>query len=56
MTTENMDGSQSVIEDGSGVGGPGAPTPLSALEVSRLVHGILGTVHSNHHEGRRWVD
>lgn len=33
MTTEEIEESQSVVEDG-GVGGPGAPTPLSALEVS----------------------
>jgi hypothetical protein len=33
MTTEEIEESQSGIEDG-GVGGPGAPTPLSALEVS----------------------
>jgi hypothetical protein len=33
MTTEEVEESQSVVEDG-GVGGPGAPTPLSALEVS----------------------
>jgi len=33
MTTEEIEESQSGIED-SGVGGPGAPTPLSALEVS----------------------
>ena len=32
MTTEEIDESQSGIEDG-GMGGPGAPTPLSALEV-----------------------
>jgi DNA repair protein RAD51 len=32
MTTEEIEESQGV-EDG-GVGGPGAPTPLSALEVS----------------------
>lgn len=32
MTTEEIEESQSGIEDG-GVGGPGAPTPLSALEV-----------------------
>jgi hypothetical protein len=34
MTTEEIDESQSGSEDG-GVGGPGAPTPLSALEVSQ---------------------
>jgi DNA repair protein RAD51 len=33
MTTEEIEESQSGVEDG-GVGGPGAPTPLSALEVS----------------------
>jgi hypothetical protein len=33
MTTEEIEESQSGVED-SGVGGPGAPTPLSALEVS----------------------
>jgi hypothetical protein len=33
MTAEEIEESQSGIED-SGVGGPGAPTPLSALEVS----------------------
>ena len=32
MTTEEIDPSQSGIDDG-GMGGPGAPTPLSALEV-----------------------
>jgi DNA repair protein RAD51 len=32
MTTEEIDPSQSGVEDG-GMGGPGAPTPLSALEV-----------------------
>lgn len=30
--TEEIEASQSGIEDG-GMGGPGAPTPLSALEV-----------------------
>jgi hypothetical protein len=33
MTTEEIEASQSGVEDG-GMGGPGAPTPLSALEVS----------------------
>jgi len=33
MTAEEIEESQSVVEDG-GMGGPGAPTPLSALEVS----------------------
>jgi DNA repair protein RAD51 len=38
MTTEDVEASQSGIDDG-GMGGPGAPTPLSALEVSS--YGIL---------------
>lgn len=33
MTSEEIEESQSAIEDG-GMGGPGAPTPLSALEAS----------------------
>jgi hypothetical protein len=33
--TEEMEASQSGIEDG-GMAGPGAPTPLSALEVGIL--------------------
>lgn len=32
MTTEEIEASQSGVED-VGVGGPGAPTPLTALEV-----------------------
>ena len=36
MTTEETEEFQSGIEDG-GMGGPGAPTPLSALEVQVLV-------------------
>ena len=32
MTTEEIEESQAGIEDGA-MGGPGAPTPLSALEV-----------------------
>ena len=36
MTTEEIEESQSGIEDG-GMGGPGAPTPLAALEVQLLV-------------------
>jgi DNA repair protein RAD51 len=32
MTAEEIEESQSGIDDG-GMGGPGAPTPLSALEV-----------------------
>ena len=38
MTTEEIEESQSGIEDG-GMGGPGAPTPLSALEVPSSVAG-----------------
>jgi hypothetical protein len=34
MTTEDIEASQSGVDEG-GVGGPGAPTPLSALEVGR---------------------
>lgn len=37
MTTSEVDDSQSIQEDASGVGGPGAPTPLSALEVILLL-------------------
>jgi hypothetical protein len=43
MTTEEIGESQSGVEDG-GVGGPGAPTPLSALEVGLndcIVPGIV---------------
>ena len=32
MTTEEIEASQSGVDEG-GMGGPGAPTPLSALEV-----------------------
>ena len=32
MTSGDIEASQSGVEEG-GVGGPGAPTPLSALEV-----------------------
>ena len=32
MTTDEIEASQSGVDDG-GMGGPGAPTPLSALEV-----------------------
>lgn len=35
MTTEELEESQSGIQDG-GVGGPGAPTPLTVLEVCFL--------------------
>ena len=35
MITEEIEESRSGIEDG-GMGGPGAPTPLSALEVQGL--------------------
>ena len=35
MTSEDVEASQSGIEEG-GMGGPGAPTPLSALEVRFL--------------------
>jgi len=43
MTTEDMEESQSVVEDG-GVGGPGAPTPLSALEVC-LIDRFIDSYH-----------
>ena len=32
MSADEQEASQSVMDDG-GMGGPGAPTPLSALEV-----------------------
>jgi hypothetical protein len=46
MTIEEIEESQSVIEDG-GMGGPGAPTPLSALEVGWMIaeHLDLADVH-----------
>jgi hypothetical protein len=37
---EEIDASQSGVED-DGMGGPGAPTPLSALEVSILVNAFV---------------
>jgi len=37
MTAVETDESQAGYEDGSAPGGPGAPTPLSALEVIELV-------------------
>ena len=43
MTTEEIEASQSGIEDG-GVGGPGAPTPLSALEVRVINRNLKLTV------------
>jgi hypothetical protein len=39
MAIEEIEASQSGVEEG-GVGGPGAPTPLSALEV-RIVDGRI---------------
>lgn len=38
MTSEEIEESQSGIDE-SGMGGPGAPTPLSALEVRQLFLG-----------------
>lgn len=39
MTTEDMEASQSGVDaDEGGMGGPGAPTPLAALEV--WIHGL----------------
>jgi DNA repair protein RAD51 len=42
MTTEEIEESQAGIEDG-GMGGPGAPTPLSALEVLLLTPRCIET-------------
>lgn len=36
MAAEDVDGSQTGLED-TGMGGPGAPTPLSALEVCMAI-------------------
>jgi hypothetical protein len=36
MTSEEVEASQSGVEEGGGLGGPGAPTPLSALEVRMM--------------------
>jgi hypothetical protein len=33
MASDEVEASQSGVEEGGGMGGPGAPTPLSALEV-----------------------
>lgn len=38
MTAVETDESQAGYEDGSAPGGPGAPTPLSALEVIEPVY------------------
>lgn len=43
MTTDEIEASQSGVEE-AGVGGPGAPTPLSALEVRVPSHNIYLTV------------
>jgi hypothetical protein len=40
MTTEEVDASQSGIDDGA-VGGPGAPMPLSILEVRPVIRCFL---------------
>jgi len=52
MSAEDVQ-SQSGFEDG--LGGPGAPTPLSALEVhaSVLPESLLSSWHST---GHQWVD
>jgi hypothetical protein len=42
MTSEEIEESQSGIEE-SGMGGPGAPTPLSALEVQVVVIASIST-------------
>jgi hypothetical protein len=42
MTSEEVEESQSGIEE-SGMGGPGAPTPLSALEVQVVVIASIST-------------
>lgn len=39
--TEEIDASQYGAEDG-GMGGPGAPTPLSALEVRFIITASVG--------------
>jgi hypothetical protein len=33
MASDEVEASQSGLEEGGSMGGPGAPTPLSALEV-----------------------
>jgi hypothetical protein len=55
MTTEDMDELQSVTEDASSLGGPGAPTPLSALEAS-LSSGCCDEFLTDDHLGCRRID
>jgi hypothetical protein len=42
MTTEDIEASQSGGDE-VGVGGPGAPTPLSALEVGNIARVMLSS-------------
>jgi hypothetical protein len=61
MTSEEIEETQSGIED-SGMGGPGAPTPLSALEVlCFLQHKLMPMLmlhlgYCRSHEERHTVD
>ncbi|EHK98594.1 putative DNA repair protein rhp51 [Glarea lozoyensis 74030] len=65
MTSEEVEASQSGVEEGGGMGGPGAPTPLSALEgvagltkrdIQLIVDGGYNTVESVAYTPRRMLE
>jgi DNA repair protein RAD51 len=64
MTSPDVEETQSVVDDG-GMGGPGAPTPLSALEgvagltkrdIQLIVDGGFNTVESVAYTPRRVLE
>jgi DNA repair protein RAD51 len=64
MTSQDVEETQSVVDDG-GMGGPGAPTPLSALEgvagltkrdIQLIVEGGFNTVESVAYTSRRVLE
>lgn len=65
MTSQDLPSTQSGHDDESGVGGPGAPTPLSALEgvagltkrdIQLIVDGGFNTVESVAYTPRRVLE